>query len=56
MPLVTTKLGFLVTTSAQLWAALAPKKKRNIVYPKVIDHGLNELNGLNEFLEFNEFI
>ena len=55
-PLVTSKLGFLVTTSAQLWAALAPKKKGNIVYPKVIDHGLNELNGLNEFLDFTEFI
>ena len=56
MPLVTTKLGFWVTTSAQLWAALAPKKKRNIVYPKAIHHGPNELNGLSEFLEFNEFI
>ena len=55
-PLVTYKLRFLVTASAQLWAALAPEEKRNIVYSKVVDHGLNELNGLNEFIEVTEFI
>ena len=56
-PLVTSKLGFLVTTSAQLRAALTPKKKeRNILYSKVSAHGLNELNGLHEFLEFIELI
>ena len=67
--LVTSKLGILVTTSVQLWPALAPEEKNHPTSRFAAQDSpqaelrpswlatsrIAALNGLNEFIEFIEF-